>query len=396
MATRRCSPSWLDVYLKYTSCSEAPDVYHFWTGVTLLASVLQRRVYKDRGLFQLWPNIYMFLVGPPGSRKSSAIEIGQGLLQSTQDPPPIVDVFHTAPSMVQVLNTITPNYSPGKTPILFIGDEAPTFFRRAKYAEDLIPLLIKLWDCKSTGGSTIARGEERVEKPYGCGMWGVVPEVLVDLMPRDIIQGGFASRVVWVYSEDASRCFAHPELMHKAIAKIAPLEHLLVHDLNEMSLLSGEAALKKDVYMEYETWYQEIRQTTSPDDILSVRQMGYLKRKPDLVYKLMILLSISESSSLVVELKHFKQALAAMDKLEPDLHKIYRKASKDADKWDVIDKVTWKLDQENWKVTRTKLSRWCSNNNITIQQLDEALYQLCSEGRLKSDTRNRTLWYVKP
>jgi len=340
--------------------------------------------------------MYSFLVGPPGSRKSSAIGIGQELLQSIQDPPPTIDVFHTAPVLVQVLNSITPKYSPGKTPILFIGDEAPTFFRRAKYAEDLIPLLIKLWDCKSTGGATIARGEERIEHPYGCGIWGVVPEVLVDLMPKDIIQGGFASRVVWVFSEDMSRCFAHPELMHAAIKKIAPLEHLLVHDLNEICLLHGEMTLKKDVYIEYQTWYEAIRQTSSPDDILSVRQMGYLRRKPDLVYKLMMLLSVGENDSLVVEMKHFKQALAAIDKLEPDLPRIYRKASKDADKWEVIDKVTWKLDQENWKVSRTKLTRWCSNNNITVDQLDSAMYQLASEGRITSKTRGKTLWYEKP
>lgn len=393
---RRCSPSWLDVYLKYTSCSEAPDVYHFWTGVVMLSSVLQRRVYKDRGLFQLWPNIYTFLVGPPGSRKSTAIDIGNELLQSIQDPPPTVDVFHTAPVLVQVLNAITPNYNPGKTPVLFVGDEAPAFFRRAKYAEDLIPLLIKLWDCKSTGGATIARGQERIEKPYGVGIWGVVPEILVDLMPKDVIQGGFASRVVWCYSDDMSRCFAHPELMQQAIAKIAPLQQLLVHDLNEISLLHGEVQLKKDVYVEYEAWYRDTRQAATPDDILSVRQMGYLRRKPDLVYKLMILLSISEDDSLVVELRHFKAALEAINKLEPDLPKIYRSARKDADKWDIVDKIKWKLEAENWKIRRTKLTRWCSNNNITVQQLDDAMYQLAQEGLVKSEQKGRTLWYVKP
>jgi hypothetical protein len=340
--------------------------------------------------------MYTFLVGPPGSRKSSAIDIGNDLLQSIQDPPPTIDVFHTAPVMVQVLNSITPNYNPGKTPILFVGDEAPAFFRRAKYAEDLIPLLIKLWDCKSTGGATIARGQERIEKPYGCGIWGVVPEILVDLMPRDIIQGGFASRVVWCYSEDTTRCFAHPELMQAALAKLAPLEQLLVHDLNEICLLAGEVQLKKDVYIEYETWYQDIRQSSSPDEILSVRQMGYLRRKPDIVYKLMILLSVSEGDTLTVEMKHFKQALAAINKIEPDLHKIYRKAVKDADKWEVYDKVVWKLDQESWKITRTKLTRWCSNNNITVAQLDDALYQLTSEGKIVPDKKGRTLWYVKP
>jgi hypothetical protein len=118
--------------------SEAPQEYHLWTGLTIISSVLKRQVYKDRKRFITWPNLYTFLVGPPGTKKSSAISIGEDLLKQTQDPPYIIDTFYTAPFLVSTLAAVTAQYNPGRTPFIILADEAPAFFRRAKYAEDLI------------------------------------------------------------------------------------------------------------------------------------------------------------------------------------------------------------------------------------------------------------------
>jgi hypothetical protein len=159
---RKCQ-NWLVTYSQYTSMSEAPQEYHLWTGLTIISSVLKRQVYKDRKRFITWPNLYTFLVGPPGTKKSSAISIGEDLLKQTQDPPYIIDTFYTAPFLVSTLAAVTAQYNPGRTPFIILADEAPAFFRRAKYAEDLIPLLIRLYDCRSGGaGGTQLRGLENM------------------------------------------------------------------------------------------------------------------------------------------------------------------------------------------------------------------------------------------
>jgi hypothetical protein len=82
---RKCA-NWLVTYTSYTCMSEAPQEYHLWTGLTIISAVLKRQVYKDRKRFVTWPNLYVFLVGPPGTKKSSAISIGEDLLKQDSIP----------------------------------------------------------------------------------------------------------------------------------------------------------------------------------------------------------------------------------------------------------------------------------------------------------------------
>jgi hypothetical protein len=72
---------WLKEYLQYTSLSESPEVFHFWTGVGTVAAALKRRVWIDMDIFQWTPNFYIIFVAPPGVvSKSTTIDIGTDLL----------------------------------------------------------------------------------------------------------------------------------------------------------------------------------------------------------------------------------------------------------------------------------------------------------------------------
>ena len=40
--------NWIDDYLNYTSSQESPELFHRWCAVSVIASVLNRRVWLDR------------------------------------------------------------------------------------------------------------------------------------------------------------------------------------------------------------------------------------------------------------------------------------------------------------------------------------------------------------
>ena len=400
---RRCSPNWLDVYLQYTACSEAPEMYHTWVGLTIISAVLQRKVYKTRGHLTLFPNLYTFLVGPSGTRKSSAINIGEELLrggvqlvtssgaqtaQGIPSPPHIVDSFRTPELFINELASICPNFTPPKSPFLILADEAPTFFRRAKYAQDLIPLLIKLYDCKTSSPGTLGRGIENIEDPYGCGLWGVIPEVLVDLMPKEAAAGGFASRCIWVYSEDTKRCFPHPELEDGYDPNLF-LD--LVHDLTTISQLEGEIQLTNNAYKYYSGWYKKVRGEIA--QTVDMRYMGYMNRKGDMVYKLAMLLAISESNRLRINEKHFLLARSLFESLEADLPKVYVGAGGRAPTLDNRDIVIKILQREPDWMQRQKLTKACYNNRISAAMLDDALEQLYAEGVVEWKEIGKSLHY---
>jgi hypothetical protein len=373
--------------------SEAPQEYHLWTGLAIISSVLKRQVYKDRKRFITWPNLYVFLVGPPGTKKSSAIGIGEHLLRQIQDPPYIVDTFYTAPFLVSTLASITSQYNPGRTPFIILADEAPAFFRRAKYAEDLIPLLIRMYDCKSGGaGGTQLRGLENVIDPYGCGLFGVVPDILVDIMPPEVIRGGFASRVIWVYSEDTSRCFPFPEDIPDPDPNI---EKNLVHDLNEMALLKGEVKLTKECHTTYGNWYTNHRKKVVPQ-VDDPKRIGYANRKGEMIFKIMILLSVAESDGLVIEKRHFDAAVDLIESLEPDLPKVYRATTRAGMAMDNVDKIKQFIENNNGQVMQSQLTKYCWNNGIMLLEQNDALAQLIAQGWCVEDlSRGKAKWYVK-
>lgn len=71
----------ISLYLQYTSKTECPTFFHRWTAVSSLAAFLGRQIHFNHGHFTLYPNLYVMLIGSPGTKKSSAIKIGAKLLK---------------------------------------------------------------------------------------------------------------------------------------------------------------------------------------------------------------------------------------------------------------------------------------------------------------------------
>src|SRR5262245_37982800 len=68
--------------MDFTRHSEAPSLFHFWTGVSTIAGALRRRVWQEQHLFQWIPNFYIVLVAPAGiATKSTTLNLGMGLLE---------------------------------------------------------------------------------------------------------------------------------------------------------------------------------------------------------------------------------------------------------------------------------------------------------------------------
>ena len=83
--TDRILPDWLSSYLKYTEDTEPPLSYHVWTGISMIAAALQRRVHMPWGHEKIYPNMYILLIGPSGKcRKGTAMGMGRDLITAVQ------------------------------------------------------------------------------------------------------------------------------------------------------------------------------------------------------------------------------------------------------------------------------------------------------------------------
>ena len=54
--------NWLKAYSEYSTESESPEMFHLWTGLSILASAVRRNVVLNQGINLLFPNMYVVVV----------------------------------------------------------------------------------------------------------------------------------------------------------------------------------------------------------------------------------------------------------------------------------------------------------------------------------------------
>src|SRR2546423_1551223 len=73
-------------YCWYNSGNECPKSYHIWSYLATFSAILSRRVWIERNYFQVYPNLYVVLVGDAGSGKNTAKHIATKKLLIDQFP----------------------------------------------------------------------------------------------------------------------------------------------------------------------------------------------------------------------------------------------------------------------------------------------------------------------
>lgn len=71
----RFNTQFLNDYLKMVEDTESPRLFHVWSAVSGLSAALGRRCWFRLGPLNVYPNQYIALVGTPGTRKSTAMNI---------------------------------------------------------------------------------------------------------------------------------------------------------------------------------------------------------------------------------------------------------------------------------------------------------------------------------
>lgn len=71
----------IDLYFQYVGETESPATFHRWSALATIGAFLGRRYSFQLGHSRINPNIYVMLMGSPGTRKSTAIKVASSLIQ---------------------------------------------------------------------------------------------------------------------------------------------------------------------------------------------------------------------------------------------------------------------------------------------------------------------------
>lgn len=302
--------------------SESPVSFHTFAAYFALSALVRRRVHVSKkilGRYDVYPTLYVMFVGPAGGpRKSTSMDDAVDLL----DEIPSITMSADAPSKEILIKRIKD--SPDSS-IVIPSSEFAQFIMKSGY--EMYDVLTNLFDNrKRLSQDTFARDLELAEKPCGILLGCTTPDWIAENMPENVIGGGFASRVIFIYEPEVRR----RKLFYDDVdyEKITRLREDLLHDAFDIvNNVAGECAFSPEAREFLGDWYDSGKYRDTANTA-NQRLDGYYNRKHIHVIKLAQLRSIAESNSLILELRHIEQAIKDIELSEKTLPQVFKHIGK--------------------------------------------------------------------
>ena len=391
----------ISMYLDYTKGQESPRDFHFWTAVSLLSGAVGRKVWLPRGHDRLYSNHYVILVaGSATSRKSSAINIGVGLLRRatqrkidsglTNGLSTILSGKMTPEALCRVISScglegllesdnkpIAENNT--SRPCYLFSSELGVFLSKAAQSNGLVDLLIDWYDCPDVFEYiTKTSGSDYVYEVYVSLLSATTPNWIAQNVTSSVFNQGFVGRVIFVHSERSDIRIAHP-IVDKILEKLR--DKLVTHIEHRMSI-SGEMEFTQDAWDYFETWYNKREESPNLDNV----QSGFFGREHTHVLKLAMTFSISKRRSLIIYKQDIQDAIEKITHTFEGLNAIFKEVHYANEIFET--KVVEGIIKDAKVIDRSSLLK-AVYRKMNKDKLDECLTILKAAGIIEEDVKTR-------
>lgn len=369
---RKCK-NWLDSFMDYTEHTEPPDSYHQWSALSTIAACLRRQVWVDMGSFEVYPNMYVVLVGPPATRKNAAIKLSTNLalkidgIRITADAitrEALIRAITT--SKAQTISSINEPYE--HCSVTIVSKELSVFLGTRN--TDLLALLTDLYDCHDKWEyRTKNMGIDTIHNEWLNLLGGTTPLSFAGIVPLEAIGTGFTSRVIFVVEDKPRARIARPFLD-------SALKEKLAYDLEQISMMCGEMKFTPEGEAWFVYWYEKANEKRSHD----TRFEGYYGRKHIHLLKVAMIISASFSNDMIITETHLKSALYLIEQLEDRMIEAFGAAGRSILAQDID--VVLKYIQDNKTISRNQLLKavW---RDVNPKDIDIVIKSLCEMKMIK-------------
>lgn len=387
--------------MEYTRDSESPSTFHFWTGVSVIAGALRRRVWIDMKKFDWTPNFYIILVGPAGvAAKSTSLGMGMRLLAKVPGikwgPESLTwqKLTRSLADAVEYLEFVNPAGLKERIAMSCNTIEVGELGTLLKPDDDaLVSFLIRMWEGQKGKfrHDTITGGLVEIDNPWLNIIAATTPSWLQTNFSEAMIGGGLTSRILFVYGDKKRGLVPYPdEVIPDAEYRLR--ESQLVEDLVAISKLSGPYRLSQFAREWGKAWYADHNNPAlRPHHLASSRFNGYHARKQTHLHKFAIVLAAAKRDTLVIEEDDLKEAEAILTQTEHDMVKVFQ-AIGAVDQRDHVEELVSVVRFCGFLTNKGLWSKCC--NTMTLKEFEEAVRAAIHAGKIKLETQSGTTGVV--
>ncbi len=396
---RRHYKNWLDAYLLYCAAHEAPPIVHLWTGISVIAAALERKVWIDRGYWSTKPNMYTMIVAESSVvHKTTATDIGIGMLAQIEPKVNIVAERLTTAGLIYAMSKLEAEYMTKEGEVrsqsagLVYAPELSILLGEIPGGGgDICSLLTRMFDCKD-GAFEYGKAKEEPTIHYPCIniLADTTPDDLRTLLPRGALGSGFSARFTLCHIIEAGEPKSHPK--DYMLPDSFKYREKLVEDLETIHRISGEFVETKEAAAYYKKWYDEDYELTKIGKPVIDEEAfrSYISRRREQIFKLAMVGAVAEGDKLILEIKHMKQAIKWQIEIEITMPSILAPFGRNVDALD-----TQKIYNHIRNAGRIKHSNLLRKHqkNLTAGQFAMCIRSLRQAELIDSEMEGRANYY---
>ena len=316
--------SWIDSFLEYTEILPSPPLMRKWAAISFVAAAMERKIWVRSMGSDLYPNLYTFLVGPPGVGKGVAINAGERIIREVPDLQ-IGPTDMTAASLIDALQEAVRRHILPGGPIPFSEFNSLTILSRElgvlvpSWETTLMNNLTDIYD-----GFTIEqkrRGKDikiKIKNPQINILGACTPSYLQSVMPPGAWDQGFISRSILVYSGD--KIVPDPFAEETLSAFSVRMQTDLLHDLKCIAAEFGRLSFTTPAATAIKAWITGGCRPV-PDH---VKLQSYNARRISHLLKLCMVASLSHRGDKIITIEDYSEALNWLIEAERYMPEIFK------------------------------------------------------------------------
>lgn len=377
-------PNFFSFYSDYVKHTEPPPNFHAWSTIGAISALLGKKCYIPQGHFTVFPNLYIVLVGDPGTRKSTAMNIAKRLVRLIPEVP-IAPESSTREALIDdladnkvvaTLNNKDVSYWQSSA---FVT-EMQEFLGGKHINQSMVGFLTAIWDEPVFKERTRKGGEVIIHNPYFSLLGCCTPEWMNTKLKQDVITDGFSRRTIFALETELNCLNPWPESSPDQLEHLAKLEM----EATRVFQVGGIFMLTKQAREYYDDKYCSTREEAKQ---FSEKVQNYFTSKHILALKIAMCLSAGVSSRRIIDSSVIKLAFKFLEQSERGLDEVFSGVGRNELKAHA-DKVFSRIcDAGEEGLTERELLA-ISYDDVNMPEFREILETLQRQGRIHTQIKD--------
>jgi hypothetical protein len=369
---------------------ESPKAFWRWAALAAISAVVKDKVYFNKHLYNLYPNIYVMLHADSGLKKGPPISMAKKLVGMVNN----TKIISGRSSIQGILKDMgTAKTAPGGK----ITSQSSVFICSSELTSSIVSdpvamdILTDLYDRQYNDGkwqSLLKMESFSLNNPTLTMLVGTNEAHSDDFFARKDVQGGYFARTFIIHESKRNKVNSLMFQLENPPNYIAAAEYL-----KELAKLEGSFEMSHATRTYFNDWYVEF---CNVKDLQQIKDpTGTLNRFDDAILKTAMLISLGRSPDLEITQTDLETAIKECEKLVGNVRKTTMGRGKSVwatEKALVIQEL---LNRDNHTISRLQLNKkYYLHANSS--EWDEIMVSLEAAGIVKIESHGNQVMYVMP